>query len=122
VVIPFLNNLEEAHEDRFSTIFMEDGAKIHLGHAKRVREDANIKTFAFWPPSSPDLNPIEKVWRWMKGRISRMEPFPTKIDDLKRIVQELWDEMDPTMFIHEIEQMPEKCAEVLRRRGGPTKY
>jgi transposase len=101
---------------------MEDGVKIHLGHAKRVRKEANLKTFAFWPFSSSDLNLIEKVWRWMKSKISRMDSFPTKIDDLKRIVQELWDEMDSTTFINEIETMPAKCAEVIRQRGGPTKY
>ncbi len=51
-----------------------------------------------------------------------MKSFLIKIDDLKRIVQELWDEMNPTMFIHEIKQMSEKCAEILRRRDESTKY
>lgn len=87
---------------------MEDGAKIHMGYAKNVRYQAGIQGFIFWPPSSPDLNPIEKVWRWMKNRITQMEPFPTKIEELKGIVQELWDEMDPCDFIRHIERMPEK--------------
>ena len=101
---------------------MEDGAKIHMGHAKRVRSQAGIKGFPFWPPSSPDLNPIEKVWRWMKNRITQMEPFPTKIEDLKQAVQDLWDEMDPCDFIRHIERMPEKMQQVLQQKGMQTKY
>lgn len=102
---------------------MEDGAKVHLGHAKEVRKSAGIHGFAVdWPPSSPDLNPIEKVWRLMKAVICEMEPFPTKIDDLKAVVQGLWDEMDPTRFIHYIEATPTKLQEVINNRGGPTRY
>ena len=44
------------------TIFMEDGAKVHLGAAKAVRQRLKIQGFSRpWLPSSPDLNPIEKV-------------------------------------------------------------
>jgi hypothetical protein len=39
---------------------MEDGAKVHNGYAKLLRLQARIRGF-YWPPSSPDLNPIEKV-------------------------------------------------------------
>ena len=101
---------------------MEDGAKIHMGHAKRVRSQAGIKGFAFWPPSSPDLNPIEKVWRWMKNKITQMESFPTKIEDLKKAVQDLWDEMDSCDFIQHIERMSEKMQQVLQQKGMQTKY
>ena len=101
---------------------MEDGAKVHLGHAKKVRADAKFKGVVWWPPSSPDLNPIEKVWRWMKGRTTQMEPFPTTIDGLKQAVQELWDEMDPCDYIKKIQKMPEKCLEIVKQKGGQTRY
>ena len=117
VAIPFLESLEEGIEN---TVFMEDGAKVYQGYAKKVRQDVNIRSFCFWPPSSPDLNPIEKVWRWMKARISQMEPFPTEIEDLKRIVQELWDEMDPCWFIKYIEKLPQLCDDVIAAKGYQT--
>ena len=120
VAVLFLQGLEEGIEQ---TVFMEDGAKIHLGFAKEVRARYKIKGFdKGWPPSSPDLNPIEKVWRWMKARITEMEPFPTTINELKAAVQALWDEMDPCMFIRHIENTPEKLREVHRQRGYSTKY
>ena len=41
---------------------MEDGAKVHKRHARLPRLNRGIQGF-IWLPSSPDLNPIEKVWR-----------------------------------------------------------
>jgi len=58
----------------------------------------------------------------MKTRITEMKSFPTTIDELKTAVQALWDEMDPCMFIHHIENTSEKLQEVLRQRGYSTKY
>ncbi len=43
-------------------IFIEDGAKVRVGSARLPRLQYRIRGFS-WPPSSPDLNPIEKVWR-----------------------------------------------------------
>jgi transposase len=41
---------------------MEDRAKIHKGIAKLPRKLRKLRGFN-WPPSSSDLNPIEKVWQ-----------------------------------------------------------
>ena len=114
---PFLESIEEDN-----TIFMEDGAKIHLGAAKKTRKDLGIIGFDFWPPSSPDLNPIEKVWRWMKHEITKLEIFPTTLEALRVEVQRLWDEMDPCKFIPTIESMPKKMREVKKQKGMATKY
>lgn len=32
----------------------------------------------WWPSKSPDLNPIENVWRWMKGYVNRQDPLGRK--------------------------------------------
>ena len=69
---------------------------------ERSAQKLGLAVLFWWPPSSPDLNPIEKVWRWMEVRITQMEPFPTMIDALKKVVQGLWDELDPCDYIKEI--------------------
>jgi hypothetical protein len=60
VTISFFENLKKGIE---STIFIKDGAKMHIEVTKIVRERHNIKFFKFEPPSSPDLNVIEKIWK-----------------------------------------------------------
>ena len=42
-----------------------------------------------WPPSSPDLNLIEKVWSWMKHEITKLENPLTSVKEIKRVLQEL---------------------------------
>jgi hypothetical protein len=39
---------------------MEDGSKVHKGKARLPRLNHGVHGFD-WPPSSFDLNPIEKV-------------------------------------------------------------
>ena len=53
--------------------------KLHVENKKRL----GIRTHPH-PPSSPDLNPIEKVWRIIiKQRIKSRKCFPGTIKELK---------------------------------------
>ena len=52
----------------------------------------------------------------------RLTPFPTTKDQLKKVVQQLWDDMDPMDFMPHIESMPQKLQEVICARGYATKY
>jgi hypothetical protein len=57
-------------------LFMEDGASLHGN-----RGNANLRLWKLehgipTPPSSPDFNPIDKVWRILKQRIKH-RPHPT---------------------------------------------
>jgi transposase len=62
---------------------MEDGAKVHVVSARLPWLSHGIHGFN-WPPSSPDLNPIEKVWRWIKEELKKLGYIPKSIEDLKR--------------------------------------
>jgi hypothetical protein len=58
VIFPYHDSLTSTQKEEF--IFMEDGAKVHKDKAQLPRLNRGIRGFD-WPPSSPDLNPIEKV-------------------------------------------------------------
>ena len=100
-------------------IFMEDGAKVHLGHARLPRLEHGIRGFK-WPPSSPDLNPIEKVWRWMKEELKKLPFVPTTIEELKREIQRLWDQVDSRDFRQYAERLTCKIEDVISVRGLAT--
>ena len=100
-------------------IFMEDGAKVHLGHARLPRLEHGIRGFK-WPPSSPDLNPIEKVWRWMKEELKKLPFVPTTIEELKREIQRLWDQVDSRDFRQYTERLTCKIEDVISVRRLAT--
>jgi len=59
-VIEGLYNLHKGH------IFMQDGAPAHAADSTELELlERRIESLG-WPPYSPDLNPIENVWDWMK--------------------------------------------------------
>ena len=98
---------------------MEDGAKVHKGKACLPRLNKGIRGFN-WPPSSPDLNPIEKVWRWMKNEITKLEAVPMTIEDMKEVLQELWSEVDPKDWRYLTERLTCKLEDVIKVKGMAT--
>ncbi|PMD36811.1 hypothetical protein L207DRAFT_515315, partial [Hyaloscypha variabilis F] len=65
--------------------------KLELVFIKKLPRRRGIYSKAYlcirgfkWPPSSPNLNPIEKVWRWMKEELKKLGYMPKSIEDLKR--------------------------------------
>lgn len=64
-------------------IFIEDGSKVYKGKARLPQLEHSIRKFD-WPPSSPDLNLIERVWRYMKEKLKQLPYVVTTKAELKR--------------------------------------
>ena len=78
----------------------------------------------YWPSSSPDLNPIEAVWNWMKDWIQKQSPGENQpgTDILRRQVQEAWDAVPEDLLRDLIKSMPERCQTVIDAEGGYTRF
>ena len=92
VLIPIIFPLFDKLGPKF--IFQEDGAKVHKGDTRLAKLQHNIRGFD-QPPSSPNLNVIKKVWRWMKEELKKLPFVPTSKESLKEEIQKLWDRVDP---------------------------
>src|SRR6266487_1131877 len=112
VVFPLFDQLGPEY------IFMEDGAKVHAGSACLPRLSHSVRRFN-WPPS-PDLNPIEKVWQWIKEELKKLGYVPKSIEDLKEELQKLWDQVDPYDFCYYTEQLTCKIEDVIAVYGLAT--
>jgi hypothetical protein len=111
---------------------MQDNAPAHGSkYTKSWLKDHNLTTIK-WPSNSPDLNPIEIVWNWMKQWIQEMygmeldaaESQGKKMnsDRLKQMVQEAWDQITEEDLNRLVLSMPQRCQDVKDAKGGNTKW
>ena len=92
--------------------FMQDNAPIHT--AQKVRqwfEDNGVDT-SDWPPYSPDLNPIEHIWKALKELVMKM--FPEVDGKGKSEEQKLaWNALPVGLFESLVESMPRRIEAVI---------
>jgi hypothetical protein len=113
IVFPLFNTLGPEY------IFIEDGSKVHKGKARLPRLEHSIRGFD-WPPSSPDLNPIERVWRYMKEKLKQLPYVITTKAELKREIQRIWDEINPHNFQYYTERLTCIMEDVIEVKGSAT--
>ena len=109
--------------------FMQDNVRIHRSKAVRFfLESHGIWTIP-WPPHSPDLNPIEHVWRMLKAKIYELEPhFATYKDNIvdqaaaKELIQLAWSELDHEAIRKLLLSIPRRLSAVGKARGWYSHY
>jgi transposase len=115
--------IEMLKREGINLVLMQDGAPGHAaGDTKQELKDRGI-TLIFWPPFSPDLNPIERVWHIMKiiyKIIIQKEDMSH--NQLTAAVKDAWDKVGEFEFKALIESMPERCQAVIDAKGLFTKY
>lgn len=102
-------------------ILMQDNARPHTARITRTYLEENNVEVLPHPANSPDLNPIEHVWDMMGRRLRNLERPPANLQQLERILNEIWHEI-PQDSIRACINMQERLAEVIRQRGGNTRY
>jgi transposase len=101
-------------------VLMEDNASIHKAYATRDVHTANGVICMDWPPNSPDLNPIENLWRLLKWRVGRR--FPTTKEQVRQYVEEEWLKLDVRDIRKYVQSMYERCEAVIAANGMHTKW
>jgi len=86
--IMFLHQLHKANPDKKLMIILDNGP-IHKSKKVKifVQKHQWVDLF-FLPPYSPEYNPIERLWHWMKQKIYGCKSF-AKVEDLIQQVRKL---------------------------------
>ena len=110
-------------------LFQQDGASIHRSRDSLGYLESHGIEPIDWPPYSPDLNPIEHVWKRLKELVYQMHP---EFQDLKENeadkelakawIKEAWDAIDPDFIGDLLDSIPRRRLAVRRARGWYTKY
>ena len=103
---------------------MQDNARGHSARATRKKLEERDIALIFWPAFSPDLNPIEKLWNWMKDWIQDVYGSIDKVsmDELRFIVQQAWDAVTKDILEELIDSMHDRCQAVIDAGGKYTKF
>ena len=121
-VVPLIINYHREHP---GMILMQDSAPAHRGRVLDELAGAGIELME-WPPFSPDLNPIENVWKIMKENMQFYFPELNgqRLPDsrIRAIVQASWDLITDEQLTPLLASMHSRCQAVLDANGGHIRY
>lgn len=96
--------------------FQQDGAPPH--RPQEVKDF--LKESGLWlhehPPNSPDLNPLETIWGFMKHKIE--EQVPTSKQELENAIFNVWENLDLELFQSCINHLRSYLRLVVDVEGG----
>lgn len=101
-------------------VFQQDNDPKHTAYLVREWLLYNTPKQLHAPPQSPDLNPIEHVWDYLKKKLQNHKI--SSVATLKKALIEEWNKIPTDFTAKLIASMPNRMKEVLTLNGGPTKY
>jgi len=118
------NNLIPFARDVYNNLilFQQDNASIHK--SKKTMKWLMEKTFGllYWPPCSPDLNPMENVWSILSQRIYKNGKQYNTVLELKQAIVREWVKLEMSVLHTLINSMEDRCFDVIRLKGYKTKW
>jgi transposase len=104
-------------------VFMQDGAPCHTARKTYKWMDTNnIKYWPkeYWPPNSPDLNPLDFIiWAYVARR-SNKTSHPN-LDSLRAAIMKAWASMSPDYIRKTCSRFRPRLESVVRNKGGHIK-
>ncbi len=116
------NLLQSAQDLRLSRrfTFQQDNDPKHTAKITKEWLHNNSVTVLEWPSQSPDLNPIEHLWRDLKMAVHQR--LPSNLTELERICKEEWQRIPKSRCEKLVASFPKRLMAVLNQKGASTKH
>lgn len=101
--------------------FYQDNDPKHKSHVVRMWLLYNCGKVIDTPAQSPDLNPIENLWVYLKKKVAKRQP--TNKTALKSAILEEWKNIPSNYDLKKlVHSMKKRLQCVVDAKGGHTKY
>uniref|UniRef100_A0A3Q3SGG7 Tc1-like transposase DDE domain-containing protein n=1 Tax=Mastacembelus armatus TaxID=205130 RepID=A0A3Q3SGG7_9TELE len=100
--------------------FQQDNDPKHTAKITKEWLRNNSVTVLDWPSQSPDLNPIEHLWRDLKMAVHQRSP--SNLTELERICKEEWQRIPKSRCEKLVASFPRRLMAVLVQKGASTQY
>lgn len=116
-----LDKLDECMQKCSADVFVQDGAPCHT--AKLITNwfsFCNVTLLNPWPSNSPDLNPIENLWAYIKQKLCDRDT--SSVARLQATIQNIWDNINPEYFQYLGDSLPTRLQQVKKYQEYPINY
>ena len=104
-------------------VFQQDNASAHRARSTRRLIAALGFEVMEWPARSPDLNPIENLWHWLKNYIEdHYDLQRLSLATLRTAIEEAWDAIPEDFLLRLAHSMLDRLRKVIAANGGSIEY
>jgi hypothetical protein len=77
-----------------------------------------------WPANSPDLNPIENMWKILKDVVQNPIQYgrdnPRSLEEFQGVIESEWKIFSGDNLLYLCQSMPRRLQAVIDAKGGHT--
>ncbi len=101
-------------------VYLQKNEKYEKIYCESIFNILSFMLLMCWPSQSPDLNPIENLWRELKVRVAQRQP--QNITALEEICMEEWAKIPATVCENLVKTYRKHLTSVIANKGYITKY